>query len=79
MASEDPRRLVGDHQVVAYGYAFDAAAGTVALAIYDPNHPDDDTIRLRIALDGPHGPVRYDYIAGEASVQGVVPLRGRSR
>ena len=62
---------------MAYGYVLDAAAGTVALAIYDPNHPDDDTIRLRIALDGPQGPVRYDYIAGEVPVQGVVPLQGR--
>ncbi len=77
VASADPRRLVGDHQVVAYGYVLDAAVGTVALAIYDPNHPDDDTIRLRIALDGPQGPVRYDYIAGEAPVLGVVPLQGR--
>lgn len=77
VASRDPRQLIGDHQVVAYGYALDAAAGTVDLAIYDPNHPDDDTIRLRIALGGPHGPVSYDYIAGEAPVVGAIPLGGR--
>ncbi len=77
VASRDPRHLIGDHQVVAYGYALDPDAGTVELSIYDPNHPDDDTIRLRIALDGPHGPVRYDYIAGEAPVLGLVPLRRR--
>ena len=74
VASRDPRHLIGDHQVVAYGYALDTDAGTVDLSIYDPNHPDDDTIRLRIALAGPHGPVGYDYIAGEAPVLGLVPL-----
>lgn len=78
VASADPRRLVGDHQVVAYGYVLDAAAGTVALAIYDPNHPDDDTIRLRLSLAGPRGPVDYTYIAGEAPVLGLVPLGRRS-
>ncbi len=51
-------RLVANHQVVAYGYELDAAAGTVALRIYDPNHPDDDTIRLRLTLAGPARPGR---------------------
>jgi hypothetical protein len=74
VASADPRRLVGDHQVVAYGYELDARAGTVALRIYDPNHPDDDAIRLRLALVGPRGPVDYAYIPHEAPVLGLVPL-----
>ena len=54
---------------MAYGYALDAAAGTVALAIYDPNHPDDDTVRLRIALDGRTG----------RSATTTSPVRRRSR
>ena len=74
IASADPRRLVGDHQVVAYGYELDTAAASVALRIYDPNHPDDDTIRLRLTLAGPRGPVDYAYLPGEAPVLGLVPL-----
>jgi hypothetical protein len=75
--SRDPRRLVANHQVVAYGYEVDTAAGTVALRIYDPNHPDDDTIRLRLILGGRFGPVGLTYIVGEAPVVGLVPLRSR--
>jgi len=74
VASADPRRLIGDHQVVAYAYTLDAPGGSVALSIYDPNHPDDDTIRLRLTIRGPHGLVDYDYIAGEPPVLGIVPL-----
>ncbi len=78
VASANPLKLGGNHQVVVYGYELDAAAGTVVLRIYDPNHPDDDTIRLRLTLGGPHGPVDYAYIAGEAPVLGLVPLARRS-
>jgi hypothetical protein len=77
VASADPRRLVGDHQVVAYGYELDTLARALALRIYDPNHPDDDAVRLRLTLAGPRGPVDYAYIAGEAPVFGLVPLGRR--
>ncbi len=76
VASADPRRLIGNHQVVAYGYALDAAAGTVSLRIYDPNHPDDDTVRLGIALDGSRRSVAFSYVPGEAPLLGIVPLGG---
>ena len=74
VASADPRRLVGDHQVVVYGYELDTAAASLLLRIYDPNHPDDDAVRLRLTLAGPRGPVDYAYVAGEAPVLGLVPL-----
>ncbi len=74
-ASADPRRLIGNHQVVAYGYELEASAGRVSLAIYDPNHPDDDAIHLRIALAGPRGPVTFGYVPGETPVLGLVRLR----
>src|SRR5439155_1428903 len=44
ITSRDPRRLGENHQVVCYGYAVDS--GRLVLAIYDPNHPDDDTIEI---------------------------------
>jgi hypothetical protein len=77
VASADPRRLIGNHEVVAYGYRLDAAAGTVSLRIYDPNHPDDDTIRLGLTVDRPSGTVDFHYIAGETPVLGMVPLAQR--
>jgi hypothetical protein len=75
--TRDPRQLVANHQVVVYGYDLDAAARTVGLWIYDPNHPDDDTVRLRLTLGGPNGPLDYAYIAGETPVFGLVRLGGR--
>lgn len=72
VASADPRQLVGDHQVVVHGYELDAAARTVVLWVYDPNHPDDDSVRLRLSLAGPTGPLDFDYIAGEPPVLGLV-------
>ncbi len=72
VASADPRNLIGDHQVVVHGYELDAAAGTVALWIYDPNHPDDDAIRLRLTLGGADGHLAFEYVAGEAPVLGLV-------
>ncbi len=75
----DPRALVANHQVVIHGYELDAAAGHVSLSVYDPNHPDDDTIRLGIAIAGPRGPVALSYLDREAPVLGLVPLRSSAR
>jgi hypothetical protein len=87
VASRDPRTLVGDHQVVVYGYELDASAGAVSLRIYDPNHPDDDAVRLRLTLGGgggprpgpagDRGPLDYRYIEGETPVLGLVRMSGR--
>ena len=46
----DPRELVKDHQVVAYGYAVDEATGESTLRIYDPNWPDRDDVTVILAL-----------------------------
>lgn len=77
VASADPRRLIGDHQVVAYGYELDPAARTLSLSIYDPNHPDDDSLRLRLTVVEPGGGrIECSYVPGEAAVLGLVPLGG---
>ena len=44
----NPRDLVKDHQVVAYGYAIDEVTGEVTLRIYDPNWPDRDDVTMRL-------------------------------
>lgn len=45
------------HVALAYALAVDrpapgATAETVTLSVYDPNHPDDDSVRLTITPDG---------------------------
>jgi hypothetical protein len=37
--------------VLGWGLA-DEPDGTARIAVYDPNHPGDDTVRLRVAPDG---------------------------
>jgi hypothetical protein len=47
----DPRLLVKHHVVLGYGLD-ERADGTAEVAVYDPNHPGDDTVRVRVAADG---------------------------
>jgi hypothetical protein len=75
VASADPRRLTANHQVLAYGYGLDAPAGRVSLRIYDPNHPDDDTIRLVVSLDETHTRASFAYVPGDSPVIGIVRQR----
>lgn len=58
----DPRALGRDHQVLAYAY--ELAGTNLAIAIYDPNHPDDDTIRLSLSLADPDHATSVTYAAG---------------
>jgi len=51
--SFNPRRLVRNHQVLAYGYELDEAKGEVVLRVYDPNHPNDDATTLSLSLLDP--------------------------
>ncbi|MHB8399396.1 MAG: hypothetical protein ACYDCI_10765 [Candidatus Limnocylindrales bacterium] len=46
--SADPRLLGRNHQVLCYGYRLDG--DSLALAIYDPNHPLDDSVEVRLRL-----------------------------
>jgi hypothetical protein len=48
--SWDPRQLVKHHVVLGYGLRETAAGAEVA--IYDPNHPADDTVRLLVTPAG---------------------------
>jgi hypothetical protein len=56
-----PAALVRNHQVLAWGYAADAAGcadtatletegGTIRLQVYDPNHPGDDRVELELTI-----------------------------
>ena len=48
-SANNPLRLTLNHQVLAYGYTLDGPS--LAVAIYDPNHPGDDTVELRVEID----------------------------
>jgi hypothetical protein len=52
--SSDPFDLKLNHQVLAYGYDLDGTE--LSLHLYDPNHPDDDEVRLSLSLANPSGP-----------------------
>lgn len=73
VASADPRRLAANHQVVAYGYELDATAGRLTLRIYDPNHPDDDAIRLRLTLGSDRTALTFEY-GPDVPVLGILAL-----
>jgi hypothetical protein len=62
-ASWDPRRLGLNHQVIAYGY--EASAESLSLSIYDPNHPLDDTVRIRLELTMDRRSATMSYSTGE--------------
>ena len=49
-SSWNPFGLTENHQVLAYGYSDDGT--TRKLRIYDPNHPNDDTVTLEITDAG---------------------------
>jgi hypothetical protein len=47
-ASNNPLELVGNHQVLAYGY--DETPERITIRIYDPNWPGNDTVELRATI-----------------------------
>lgn len=48
-ASNAPRDLTRNHQVLAYGY--DEAGDGIRIRIYDPNHPAADDVELQANVD----------------------------
>jgi hypothetical protein len=62
----DPSSLGRDHQVLAYGYRL--TGDEVSIAVYDPNHPGDDTVRLSLALSDPAAPNEVDYSPDDGPV-----------
>lgn len=61
--SSDPHDLGKNHQVLAYGYDADDAAGRFTAHLYDPNHPDLDTTLSCSTIAGT--PLDLIYSGGE--------------
>lgn len=59
LKSLDPGQLGKNHQVMAYGY--DLQGSQLSLCIYDPNAPQDDTLRLSLSLDKPEQSKSVSY------------------
>jgi hypothetical protein len=70
-----PLELGRNHQALAYGYDVDESTGDAALLLYDPNHPDDDSVVLRLNLRESGGSI--SYLPGEAPVFGFFRSRYR--
>ena len=64
-AGRDPLRNELGHQVVAYRY--DETNALVRIGIYDPNHPDDDSVELVMAR-GADGSLALSQSTGEPLV-----------
>ena len=64
VAGWSPRALAINHQVLAYAYDEDAAG--FRIRVYDPNHPGDDDVELRAAVEP---------ALGAPSEAGLGPLR----
>ena len=76
VAGINPFKLTGNHQVIAYGYAEDGRG--VALRLYDPNHPDNDTVTATIKLDPAVRPTGLEQSTGEPLLGYFsAPYRGR--
>lgn len=64
--SADPRMLGRNHQVVAYRYSVEGSA--VAIGVYDPNHPNDDTVEIRLDVSNPSKTIPVTYTPGDGAV-----------
>ncbi len=52
----DPRALTHNHQVLAFAY--DEGPASIAIRVYDPNHPGHDDVELRVTIDAVTSPAR---------------------
>lgn len=69
-AKGNPMELGRNHQVLAYGYALDEASSALTVSVYDPNHPGEDGVSLRLSLAAPSRAAHIDYVDGEEPVFG---------
>lgn len=81
LKSYDPFQMGQNHQVLAYGYQLDGT--DLQVYVYDPNHPNDDTIRISLDIRDPQhttevsysGSLGGDSRSGVFSAQ-ITPSRG---
>lgn len=57
--ARDPFQLGQNHQVLAYGYQL--VGDDLEIFVYDPNYPDNDTVRLSLNISDPQHTTQVDY------------------
>jgi hypothetical protein len=82
IVSWNPLKVVENHVVLGYGLD-EHPDGSAEVAVYDPNHPGDDTVRLRVAADGSvaysHGGVAaFTVVRSSGSRRGGGSRAGRT-
>jgi hypothetical protein len=60
--STDPTMMGKNHQVLAYGYKLDGT--NLDIHVYDPNHPDDNTVKLSLSIADPQHTTPVTYSGG---------------
>jgi hypothetical protein len=66
--STDPTMLGHNHQVLAYGYQ--DSGSTTTVKVYDPNHPNNDTVSITFDHTNPAHTTAFNYSTGDHSVLG---------
>jgi hypothetical protein len=61
--SLDPVKMGMNHQVLAYGYKLDGT--DLSIHVYDPNHPDDNTVAMSLSIADPQPTTAVTYSTGE--------------
>ncbi|MBZ5657073.1 MAG: hypothetical protein LAO56_17540 [Acidobacteriia bacterium] len=61
--SLDPTQMGKNHQVLAYGYKLNGT--DLDIHVYDPNHPDDNTVKLSLSIADPQHTTTLTYSTGE--------------
>lgn len=63
----NPWRLTDSHQVLAFAYTTEGAAGPITIRLYDPNWPNRDDVSIHLGADG------FSQSTGERLI-GVIAL-----
>lgn len=61
--STDPTLMGKNHQVLAYGYKLNGT--DLDIHVYDPNHPDNNTVTLSLSIANPQQTTPVTYSTGE--------------
>jgi len=67
--SLDPFQMGHNHQVLAYGY--DLVGNDLQIFVYDPNHPDNDSVTIALNIGVPEHTTTVTYNGGIDSSENV--------
>jgi hypothetical protein len=74
----NPLEVGRNHQVLAHGYDLDEATSELTVHVYDPNHPGDDGVAIRLKVADPTSGPAIHYEPMEDPVYGFFRTSYRS-